>query len=153
MKTYGSVLIETKTKTKKCQCMYGLFSNTLFTTESSTRLGFLSDANSQVFFKVQAETGGKLSRLQVGRNGMPLHHLDFFHLLWPPFSFLFCPLLAFISVGKVAYANAPACIRFFLLERAYLRPDHCPYHTHTRKSVENTLWLTYNLFNYCANPL
>ena len=34
--------------------MYGLFSKTLFTTESSTRLGFLSDANSQVFFKVQA---------------------------------------------------------------------------------------------------
>lgn len=69
------------------------------------------------------------------------------------FLFLFCPLLAFISVGKVAYANAPACIRFFLLERAYLRPDHCPHHTHTRKSVENILWLTYNLFNYCANPL
>ena len=69
------------------------------------------------------------------------------------FCFSFAPFLpSFLWETLLTPMLRPA-YDFFLLERAYLRPDHCPYHTHTRKSVENTLWLTYNLFNYCANPL
>ena len=148
-----------KQKQKKCQCMYGLFSKTLFTTESSTRLGFLSDANSQFFYKVQAETGGKLPSFQLWTTQRHCP-FDFCHLLWCPFFAFLLPapfppspfLPSFLWESCIFQCSGLHMI--FLFWNVYLRPDHCPYYTNTRKFVGNTLLLTYNLFIklLCKSP-